>query len=134
MADGRRDGGVGEGGEVPEGAGTGEVRRREKGGFWDQEPMATIRAHPRRFAWGLPTAFVLPVVAGLLIAGWNLSAAIALQLFLQTVGLLWLYIPPARARWRADRERMIREAEAKAAAETAAEAGEAETETAAEAR
>ncbi len=72
--------------------------------------MATIRAHPRRFAWGLPAAFVLPVVAGLLIAGRNLSAAIALQLFLQTVGLLWLYIPPARARWQAERERRLREA------------------------
>ncbi len=109
MAEGRTE--VEGEGARPEGQGA--PVRREKGGFWDQEPMATIRAHPRRFAWGLPAAFVLPVVAGLLIAGWNLSAAIALQLFLQTVGLLWLYIPPARARWRADRERMIREVEEK---------------------
>ena len=75
-----------------------------RGGFMDQEPMATIRAHPRRFAIGLPVAFVVPILLGLAVAGRSLSLAIALQLGLQTVGLLWLYVPPARARWRAERK------------------------------
>lgn len=73
-------------------------------GIWAQEPFATIRAHPRRFGWGIPLAFLVPIGLGLLLADWNLSAAIALQLFLQTAALLWLYVPPARARWMADRK------------------------------
>lgn len=73
-------------------------------GLWGQEPFATMRAHPRRFAWGVPLAFLVPIGLGLLLADWNLSVAIALQLFLQTGALLWLYIPPARARWKAERE------------------------------
>ncbi len=71
----------------------------------EQEPFATIRAHPRRFAWGLPPVFILPILAGLMIADWSLRGAIALQLALQTAGLLWLYLPPARRRWQAERER-----------------------------
>ncbi len=70
----------------------------------DQEPMATIRAHPRRFAIGLPLVFVVPILLGLAVAGRSLSLAIAIQLGLQTAGLLWLYVPPARTRWRAERE------------------------------
>jgi len=79
--------------------------RESKRSLMEQEPFATIRAHPRRFAWGLPAAFLLPILVGLMIADWSLRAAIALQLALQTAGLLWLYVPPARRRWRAERER-----------------------------
>jgi hypothetical protein len=80
--------------------GSAEERAGRTPSLMDQEPFATILAHPRRFAWGLPPVFIVPILAGLLIADWSLRAAIALQLALQTAGLLWLYLPPARRRWR----------------------------------
>jgi hypothetical protein len=61
----------------------------------DEEPFVTIRAHPRRFAWGIPAVFVVSIGAGLPLAGRGLSLAIAVQLLIQTVGLLWLYLPVA---------------------------------------
>lgn len=64
----------------------------------DQEPLATIRAYPRRFGWGIPAVFAVSIGAGLPFAQTNLSLAIAIQLFLQTGGLLWLYIPAFRRR------------------------------------
>jgi hypothetical protein len=76
----------------------------------DEEPFATIRAHPRRFGWGIPLVFVLSLGAAIPLAGRNLSLAIAVQLFLQTAGLLWLYVPPARRRWRQEREAAGRDA------------------------
>ncbi len=66
----------------------------------DEEPFATLRAHPRRFGWGIPAVFALSLGAAFPFATSNLSLAIALQLGIQTVGLIWLYLPPARARWR----------------------------------
>jgi hypothetical protein len=68
----------------------------------DEEPFVTIRAHSRRFAWGIPSVFVLSIGAGLPLAGRSLSLAIAVQLFIQTVGLLWLYLPVAG--WRGGRD------------------------------
>ena len=64
----------------------------------DEEPFVTIRAHPRRFAWGIPAVFIISIGAGLPLAERGLSLAIAAQLFIQTVGLLWLYLPVAS--WR----------------------------------
>ena len=64
----------------------------------DEEPFVTIRAHPRRFAWGIPAVFIISIGAGLPLAERSLSLAIAAQLFIQTVGLLWLYLPVAS--WR----------------------------------
>jgi len=64
----------------------------------DEEPFVTIRAHPRRFAWGVPAVFIISIGAGLPLAERSLSLAIAVQLFIQTVGLLWLYLPVAS--WR----------------------------------
>jgi hypothetical protein len=65
-------------------------------GLRDQEPFRTIRAHPRRFAWGIPLVFIVSLGAGGLLVEVNFSLAIAVQLALQTIGLLWLYIPVAR--------------------------------------
>ncbi len=48
-----------------------------------------------RFAWGIPLVFAVSIGAGLPFASWNLSLAIAIQLALQTGGLLWLYLPVA---------------------------------------
>jgi len=62
----------------------------------DQEPFRTIRAHPRRFGWGIPLVFIVSLGAGVLFVEVNFSLAIALQLALQTIGLLWLYLPVAR--------------------------------------
>ncbi len=41
--------------------------------------------------------FALSLLAGVLLVGVNFSLAIAVQLLLQTIGLLWLYVPAARA-------------------------------------
>lgn len=62
----------------------------------DVEPFVTMRAFPRRFAWGIPIVFVGSIALGLALADVNLSLAIAVQLFIQTVGLLGLYMPAAR--------------------------------------
>jgi hypothetical protein len=78
----------------PDGQGPGPRRLR------DEEPFATIRAFPRRFGWGIPLVFLLSIGAGLTLVGWSLSAAIAVQLVVQTVGLLWLYVPAFRRRGR----------------------------------
>jgi hypothetical protein len=66
----------------------------------DEEPFATIRAYPRRFAVGVPVVFVLSLGAGLAAAERSLSGAVALLLLLQTGGLLWLYVPALRRRLR----------------------------------
>jgi GAF domain-containing protein len=99
VADGRGEGKNGEGKNS-------KGKRRRRRPLRDEEPFATIRAHPRRFGWGIPLVFLGSIGAGLLVADRNLSAAIAIQLFLQTVGLLWLYIPPARRRWQEERRRL----------------------------
>lgn len=52
-----------------------------------------MRAHPRRFLWGVPAVFIVSIGVGLVFAKASLSLAIAVQLFLQTVGLLGLYLP-----------------------------------------
>lgn len=64
-------------------------------GLLDQEPFVTIRAHPKRFAWGGAVVFVGSLGMGFLLAGSSLSLGIAVQLALQTAGLLWLYLPVA---------------------------------------
>ncbi len=66
----------------------------------DQEPFATIRAFPRRFAWGVPLVFLVSIGAGLTLVPRSLSLAIAVQLGVQTVGLLWLYVPALRNRMK----------------------------------
>lgn len=66
----------------------------------DQEPFATFRAEPRRFAIGLPIVFIGGGVVGVLIAPASLSLALAAQLALQTLGFLGLYIPALRRRVR----------------------------------
>jgi hypothetical protein len=66
----------------------------------DQEPFSTIRAFPRRFAWGIPLVFLVSIGAGLTLVPRSLSLAIAVQLGVQTVGLLWLYVPALRRRLR----------------------------------
>jgi len=66
----------------------------------EEEPFATLRAHPRRFGLGIPAVFVVSIGAGLPFVFRNLSLAIAIQLGLQTGGLLWLYLPVALRRWR----------------------------------
>jgi hypothetical protein len=70
----------------------------------DEEPFRTIRAYPRRFGWGIPLAFLISIGAGLLLVERSLSLGIAVQLGLQTVGLLWLYIPALRRRIREERQ------------------------------
>ena len=74
----------------------------DRGGLKDQEPFATIRAFPRRFAWGVPAVFIVSIGLGMVFAGRSLSLGIAVQLFIQTVGLLWLYVPALRRRLRED--------------------------------
>ena len=71
----------------------------------EEEPFATIRAHPRRFGIGIPVAFVVSIGAALPLVGRSLSLAIAVQLLIQTVALLWLYLPVARRRWESEREK-----------------------------
>ncbi len=66
----------------------------------DEEPFRTIRAYPRRFGWGIPLVFLISIGGGLLFVGRSLSLGIAVQLGLQTGGLLWLYIPALRRRIR----------------------------------
>lgn len=68
----------------------------------DQEPFATFRAEPRRFAIGLPVVFVGGAVAGVLLVPTDLSLALAAQLGIQTIGFLALYVPALRRRGRDD--------------------------------
>jgi hypothetical protein len=70
----------------------------------EQEPFATIIAYPRRFGWGIPIVFIASIGLGLVFANRNLSLGIAVQLFVQTVGLLWLYVPALRRRMREEGE------------------------------
>jgi len=70
----------------------------------EEEPFVTIRAHPRRFAWGIPAVFVVSIGSALPVVERSLSLAIAIQLFIQTVGLLWLYLRVASWRGKGDRE------------------------------
>ena len=66
--------------------------------LWDHEPFATFRAHPRRFAIGLPVVFIGGAVVGALFIRRSMSLALAVQLALQTIGFLWLYVPMLRDR------------------------------------
>lgn len=68
----------------------------------DQEPFATFRAEPRRFAIGLPAVFVGGAVVGALLVPASLSAALAAQLAIQTAGFAWLYVPALRRRMKED--------------------------------
>jgi hypothetical protein len=73
-----------------------ERRRRTPRTLWDEEPLATMRAFPRRFAVGVPVVFGVAIGAGLLLAERSLSLALAALLLLQTAGLLGLYLPALR--------------------------------------
>ena len=64
----------------------------------DQEPFATLRAEPRRFAVGLPVVFLAGAGVAVALLDTSLSLALAAQLVIQTVGTLWLYIPALRRR------------------------------------
>ena len=68
----------------------------------DQEPFATIRAHPVRFWVGIPGIFFGGIALGFLFVERSLSLAIAVQLAVQTIGFLRLYVPVARPRWRGE--------------------------------
>ena len=75
-----------------------DAEESEERRLGDQEPFGTIRAFPRRFGWGIPLVFVISIGAGLTLVPRSLSLAIAVQLGVQTVGLLWLYVPALRQR------------------------------------
>jgi hypothetical protein len=62
----------------------------------DQEPFRTIRANRRRFVFGVPLVLGGSVGAAIPLVNWSFSGAIALQLVLQTAGLLALYLPALR--------------------------------------
>ena len=64
----------------------------------DEEPFATFRAEPRRFLVGLPAVFLGGALVGVLLVPTSLSLALAVQIVIQTVGFLWLYIPALRRR------------------------------------
>ena len=66
----------------------------------DQEPFATFRAEPKRFAIGLPVVFIGGAVVGVMLVPASLSLALAAQLALQTIGFLALYVPALRRRMR----------------------------------
>jgi len=66
--------------------------------IWDQEPFATIRARPRRFAIGLPVVFIGGALLGALFIRRSMSLALAVQLGIQTLGCFWLYVPALRDR------------------------------------
>lgn len=59
-----------------------------------------MRNEPRRFAVGVPVVFFGAIGVGMLLAGWNLGAALAVMLVTQTGGFLWLYVPALRRRLR----------------------------------
>lgn len=66
--------------------------------MWDQEPFATFRAEPRRFAVGLPVVFIGGALVGAFLVRTSMELALAVQITLQTVGFLWLYLPALRRR------------------------------------
>jgi len=66
--------------------------------LWDQEPFATFRAEPKRFAIGLPIVFFGGALAGALLLRQSLQVALGVQFGLQTLGFLWLYLPALRCR------------------------------------
>lgn len=70
--------------------------KRERQPLREMEPFVTMRAYPRRFGWGIPLVFGGSFVLGVALVEVDLSLAIAVQLVVQTVGLLWLYVPAAR--------------------------------------
>jgi len=67
-----------------------------EGPLRNQEPFRTIRSHPRRFGVGIPLVFAGSIGAAVFVVKWSFSGAIALQLLLQTAGLLGLYLPALR--------------------------------------
>jgi hypothetical protein len=66
----------------------------------DEEPFATFRAEPRRFAVGLPLVFLGGALVGALLLPTSFELALAVQIVLQTVGFVWLYVPALRRRRR----------------------------------
>ena len=71
-------------------------------GLWNQEPFATFRAEPVRFGVGLPVVFLGGALVGALLVRRSLALALAVQIVLQTVGFLWLYVPALRRRYGGD--------------------------------
>ena len=61
--------------------------------FWDTEPFATFRAEPKRFAIGIPVVFFGGALAGAMLMRQSIQLALGVQLGLQTLGFLWLYVP-----------------------------------------
>ncbi len=94
------EGGVGSSDDTEGGSRTARSPRRLR----DEEPFRTIQAYPRRFGWGIPLVFLVSIGGGVLFVGRSLSLGIAIQLGLQTVGLLWLYVPALRRRLREEGE------------------------------
>jgi hypothetical protein len=66
--------------------------------LWDQEPFATFRSEPKRFAVGIPVVFLVGALVGALLMRRSIQLALGAQLGLQTLGFLWLYVPAFRRR------------------------------------
>ena len=70
----------------------------EGGSLWEKEPFATFRAEPKRFAIRLPIVFIGGALAGALVMRQSIQLALGVQLGLQTLGFLWLYVPALQRR------------------------------------
>jgi len=75
-----------------------EEDARASRSLWDQEPFATFRSEPKRFAVGLPVVFLGGALVGALLMRRSIQLALGAQLGLQTLGFLWLYVPAFRRR------------------------------------
>ena len=64
--------------------------------LWEKEPFATFRAEPKLFAIGLPLVFFGGALAGAMLMRRSLQVALGVQVGLQTLGFLWLYVPALR--------------------------------------
>ncbi len=69
-----------------------------RGSRWDQEPLATIRAEPRRFLIGVPIVMLVAAAAGAAFMTVGFEVALCVMLITQALGCIALYVPALRKR------------------------------------
>jgi len=60
------------------------------------EPFRTMKLFPWRFILGIPIVLFVSISISLCLVPVNFGFAIGLQIGLQTLGFLWLYVPANR--------------------------------------
>lgn len=85
----------------------GTINKTRAGGIWSREPLATVRAEPRRFWIGIPLVFLVALGAGAAFREAGTEAALGALLVTQCLGFIALYVPAFRKRTDPMRTRLL---------------------------